>query len=157
MHIYTQMYKAVDAPAQKGTKQVRDCLWAVNKLFSFAHVKKSRVWSPECWSHIDRKIWFSRRNDAFKTGMSPGCLITDVAKQHDVCACIITFGVFASSRASFWLDKLSRKLLECFIEDFPKLALVPRLEFTTHAHNQTGLPSSGLWIAQSHCVSRSAG
>ena len=40
---------------------------------------------------------------------------------------VIAFGLLGSVRASFWLDKITRKLVECFNEDFPKPELNPRL------------------------------
>ena len=49
----------------------------------------------------------------------------EVAKQHDVFAGAIAFGVLVSARASFWLDKKIRKLFECFHEDLPKPTHVP--------------------------------
>ena len=55
----------------------------------------------------------------------PTVFVRQVAKQHDGFARAIAFGAFASSCARFWLDKMSRKLVESFNEDFPKLALVP--------------------------------
>ena len=57
--------------------------------------------------------------------------VTVVAKQRDVFAIAITFGVFASSRASFWLDEISRKYLESFNEDLPKVEFF--LEFSRAA------------------------
>ena len=53
----------------------------------------------------------------------PTVLGPEVAKQPGVFARTFTFGVFASSRASFGLDKICPKLGECFNEDLPKLAL----------------------------------
>ena len=57
----------------------------------------------------------------------PAVFVPEVAKQHDVFAGAIAFGVLVSARASFWLNKKIRKLLESFHEDLPKPALVPRL------------------------------
>ena len=54
----------------------------------------------------------------------PAVLVAEVAKQHDVFARAITFGVFASTLVRFCLDKVSRKLLEYLNEDLPRLALV---------------------------------
>ncbi len=46
----------------------------------------------------------------------------------DVSVSAIAFGVLVSSRASFWLDKKTRKFFECFNEDLPKLVLIPLTE-----------------------------
>ena len=38
---------------------------------------------------------------------------------------MIAFGVFASARASFWLDNNNQKLFDCFNKDLTKTSLVP--------------------------------
>ena len=70
----------------------------------------------------------------------------EVAKQHDVFALAITFGVFASSRAS--LDKVSRKLLECFNKE--NLAFVPPTDYATLPPMKTSIQLSA---RLSRCVS----
>ena len=52
-------------------------------------------------------------------------LLTEVAKQPDE-----VLGVLVSARASLWLDKITRKLVERFNEDLPKPELVTRTEMT---------------------------
>lgn len=55
-------------------------------------------------------------------------LIPEIAKQHEVFACTITFGVLMSSHVSFWLYvlyKVGQNLFEYFNETLPKLALIP--------------------------------
>ena len=51
--------------------------------------------------------------------------IPAVAKQHDEFFCAIALRAFMSTRASFWLDERTRKLVVCFNEDFTKLELLP--------------------------------
>ena len=56
--------------------------------------------------------------------------VPEVAKQHDVFAGAIAFGVFVSARASFWLDKKISEILRLlpvnFLhENLPKPAFVP--------------------------------
>ena len=59
--------------------------------------------------------------------------VPEVAKQHDVFAGAIAFGVLVSARASFWLDKKVRKLFECFHKDLPKpTAVMFILHFLTN-------------------------
>ena len=55
-------------------------------------------------------------------------MVPEVAKQHDEFVRAIAFGVLASDRARFWLEENTRKLVECFYEDFPKPELVPFTE-----------------------------
>ena len=56
----------------------------------------------------------------------PAVFVHEVAKQHDSFAGAIAFGVLVSARASFWLDKMIRKLFEYFNEDLPKPEFVPQ-------------------------------
>ena len=50
----------------------------------------------------------------------PAVFVPDVTKQHDVFVRVIASEVLMNAHAS-----LNRRLFECFIEDLPKLALVP--------------------------------
>ena len=54
----------------------------------------------------------------------PAVLALEVAEQHDEFVLAIVSGVFGSSRASLWLDGITRKLVECFNEELPKPELV---------------------------------
>ena len=60
-----------------------------------------------------------------RDGTEPTVFVPEVAKQHDVLAGAIAFGVLVSARASFLLDKKIRKLFESFHEDLPKRHLFP--------------------------------
>lgn len=48
----------------------------------------------------------------------------EVAKRHDDSVRVIAFWVLVSAHASFWLDEIIRKLIECLNEDLPKSKLV---------------------------------
>ncbi len=55
----------------------------------------------------------------------PAVFVPEFAKQHDVFARAIAFGVLVSPRASFWLDEIIRKFFQCLYKDLPTLALTP--------------------------------
>ncbi len=55
----------------------------------------------------------------------PAVFVPEVVKQHDVFICTMAFGVVVSARASFWLDEITWKFIECFNKDLLKLALIP--------------------------------
>ena len=60
----------------------------------------------------------------------PAVFVSEVAKRHDLFDVFVRAihaapGVLVTARASFLMDKIIRKLLECFNEDLLKLALIP--------------------------------
>ena len=57
----------------------------------------------------------------------PAIFVTDVAKQHDEVVRGIDFGVLVSTRASFWLDEITRKPAERFNGNLPQSEPVPRV------------------------------
>ena len=65
---------------------------------------------------------------AFQDRTEPAVFVPEVAKQRHEFVGAIAFGVFVSTRASFWLDKIIRKLVKFFNEDLPKPKLVVRTE-----------------------------
>ena len=60
----------------------------------------------------------------------PAVFLPEVAKQHDIFAGAIAFGVLVNARVSIWLDKKIVKLLEFFKKIFQNRYLFPRLGYS---------------------------
>ena len=100
-------------------------IWLEYRGRLFFSAKYTLSWANKC------KLMVTSRSRELT---EPAIFVLAVAKKHCQFILPIAVGVLVSARASFWLDEISRKLVERFNEVFPKPELVPpSILFSTRA------------------------